>query len=106
MLSREPCGRQGEASLDEWQLTLNHLFLQVLEHLDCPGWTGNLSDVLLYWHHREARDAQERQAQPPSPARRPANQPARVLMIPPEHRRAAGPVLEKLQRIITPFQES
>jgi len=106
MLSNRQCGPQAEASLDEWQLTINHLFLQVIEHLDCPGWTGNLTDILLYWHHRPAGAAADRAAATESPAPFPANQPARALLIPPEHRRAAGPVLQKLQQFMAPFQES
>lgn len=102
MLSTQRCDRHGQAAdLDEFQLTLNHLFLQVIEHLDCPGWTGNLTDILLYLHHSESHHTgSPDEATAPQPAF-PANQPAKVLMIPPEHRQAAGPIVGKLQRIIS-----
>jgi hypothetical protein len=98
MHSFQRCRRKGQASLDEFQLTLNHLFLQVIEHLDCPGWTGNLTDILLHLHRsRQApADSPQKEAFPLA-----ANQPARVLMIPPDQRQTAGPIVAKLQRIIT-----
>ena len=98
MLSTQSCHQQGQASLDEFQLTLNHLFLQTIEHLDCPGKTGNLVDILLYLQYQESREGADQSEE--NSAALPTNQPARVLMIPPEHRQAAGPILATLQGII------
>jgi hypothetical protein len=100
MLSTQPCDRQGHADLDDFQLTLNHLFLQVIEHLDSTGWTGNLTDTLLYFHRESSLEMGGQGRYPISLPPFPANQPARVLMIPPEHRKAAGPIVEKLQGFI------
>lgn len=103
MHSLRRCAPRGQAVLSEFQLTLNHLFLQVIEHLDCPGWTGNLTDILLHLHSDGHGTPDSRAGAAFCLA---ANQPARVLMIPPEQRPAAAPVLKTLQQILSSFQES
>jgi len=98
MLSRHPCGERGYADLDDWLLTVNTVFLQTIEHIDCPGGFGNLQDVLLALGSEERRKAYH-EGQPPLHAEGLIpNRPAPMLMVPPEHRDRIQPLLEEMQR--------
>jgi Fe-S-cluster containining protein len=98
MLSRHPCGARGYAELDDWVLTVNTVFLQTIEHIDRPGGFGNLQDVLLALGPEERRAAY-REGRPPLDAEGLiANQPAPMLMVPPEHRERIQPLLAEMQR--------
>ena len=104
MRSTRRCEEGGHADLEDFQLTLNHLFMQVIEHLDCPGWSANLTDMLLHLQKQDdLKSPGHSDTGGPGPAL-PANQPARVLMIPPQHRQRTAPIVEELQRILTTFQ--
>lgn len=84
LVSRKDCSTIGYAEMDPFTLTLNNLFAQFTEHLDCNGLTGNLTDVLLYLesdpHHLFYR------SRDPAPDALVHNYPIRTVMIPPEHR--------------------
>lgn len=99
MVSRLNCGRSGQAQMDEWVLTLNHVMLQFIEHVDADGFSGNLGDVLSHMArdtHRQAY-AGPGTAAPPPPLI--ANRRLSILMIPPEHRRRMAPILTKIYAI-------
>lgn len=98
MVSRHPCGERGYADVDDWVLTVNTVFLQTIEHIDRPGCFGNLQDVLRVLGSEEGRTAY-REGQPPrdAPGLIP-NQPAPMLMVPPEHRERIQPILADMQR--------
>jgi len=98
MLSRHPCGEHGYADADDWVLTVNTVFLQTIEHIDCPGGFGNLQDVLLALGSEEGRAAY-REGRPPleAPGLIP-NRPALMLMVPPEHRARMAPLLAEMRR--------
>ena len=98
MLSRHPCGEHGYAGLDDWLLTVNTVFLQTIEHLDRPGGFGNLQDVLVALGTEERRAAY-RKGRPPLDAEGLIpNQPAPMLMVPPEHQERIRPLLAEMQR--------
>jgi Fe-S-cluster containining protein len=101
MLSRHPCGEQGYADLDDWLLTVNTVFLQTIEHIDCPGGFGNLQDV-LWALGSEKRRAAYREGRPPLDALGLIpNHPAPMLMVPPVHRERIQPLLEEMQQGMT-----
>jgi hypothetical protein len=98
MLSRHSCGEHGYADLDGWLLTVNTVFLQTIEHIDCPGGFGNLQDVLLALGSEEWRAAYREGRMPLEAEGLIPNRPAAMLMVPPEHRERIQPLLEEMQR--------
>jgi hypothetical protein len=98
MLSRHSCGAHGYAEVDDWVLTVNTVFLQTIEHIDCPGGFGNLQDVLLALGSEEWRAAYREGRMPLEAEGLIPNRPAAMLMVPPEHRERIQPLLEEMQR--------
>lgn len=92
MMSEVDCRDSGYARIPPLALTINTIFLQYIEHLDCNGVTGNLSDML--WHFF---DMPEGQGEP-----RPEfikNHRIPALMVPPEHRSQVSALVGKLSFI-------
>jgi hypothetical protein len=99
-VSRRTCRTTGCAEVDDVVLTVNTVFLQVLEHLDRPGCQGNFATLLALMSR-------------PGPAAAYAaghldghawgllpNRPLTILMVPPEHRGALAPLLGDLRRLL------
>ena len=89
LVSQEDCSRGGVATLPPLVLTVNNLFMQYIEHMDCHGSSGNLSDMIL-------------KALPGfrfTGLVTIGNQVAKVLMVPPEHRERVAPLLQDMARI-------
>lgn len=99
LVSRHDCGKAGYAEMDDFVLSVNIIFLQAIEHLDAAGCSGNLLDVLTVMASPENRRAAEDQRFECVPAGLIANQPLKVLMIPPEHRSKMEPILNSLRDI-------
>lgn len=96
MLSEHDCSRTGYASMDDLALTVNNIFLQAIEHLDQNGLYGNLSDIIQFILSNGALETGYTES-PPKPANGLIrNRPIKMLMIPPEHRKQAEPVLRAL----------
>jgi Fe-S-cluster containining protein len=95
MNSFSSCHKTGFAEQSEWMVALNTLYLQLIEHLDCNGWSGNLIDLI--WHLT---------VQPLDPEKSSRllvkNRPIRTLVIPPEYRGRISPVIQELWGIISP----
>jgi len=101
MLSRQACGVNGYADVDDWVLTVNTVFLQTIEHIDRPGCFGNMQDVLQALGSEDRCTAyREGRAPTEAPGLIP-NQPAPVLMVPPEHQEGIRPIWEEMQRGMT-----
>lgn len=102
MVSRNPCRKRGFADMDEWVLTVNTVFLQLIEHLDRPGCFGNMRDVVLALTPAERLKAYE-DGRPPveAPGLIP-NHPAPVLLVPPEHQTRLQPILAEIQQGLAP----
>jgi hypothetical protein len=99
LISQSICEQTGYADIDEFSLTVNSVFLQVIEHLDRDGCTGNFSDVILYLSESENMSAYRQGRLECAAGGLIGNQPVKVLMIPPDHRRRAAPLLSQLQRL-------
>lgn len=93
------CAESGSAVVDDFVVTVNNIFMQVIEHADAGRFSGNLSDVLQFLELPENRvklsSGQIRN--PPSGLIK--NHPLRILMIPPEHREKAEPILDALRKL-------
>ncbi len=99
LVSTSDCDVSGCASMDEFTLSLNTVFLQCIEHLDASGVSGSLA-VLPAWLGRFPG-----RVPPPDtslPSGLAANSPLTVLMVPPEQRAAMAPWLERLRQAMTP----
>jgi Fe-S-cluster containining protein len=99
LVSRHDCGIEGYANIDDFVLSVNTVFLQIIEHLDAGGCTGNLIDVLRTMVPQENRNHYENNRLKCANAGLISNQPLKVLMIPPEHRTKMEPILKSLQEI-------
>jgi len=99
LLSRNDCGAEGYADVDDYVLSVNTVFLQSIEHMDDGGCTGNLLDVLAVMASTENRQAYENKTLTCPAVGLIANQPLSILMIPPEHRTKMEPILRSLQEI-------
>lgn len=99
LVSRHDCGIKGYADMDDFVLSVNTVFLQAIEHLDENGCSGNLIDVLGAMASEKNRQAYEDNTLKCSTTGLIANQPLKVLMIPPEHRTKMEPILKSLRDI-------
>jgi hypothetical protein len=78
---------------------VNNIFLQIIEHLDANGGTGNFSDVLPWLSVDENRRIYQSGQLTGSGSGLVANQPLKFLMIPPEHRIQAEPLIQEIRSI-------
>jgi hypothetical protein len=102
MVSREVCETEGRADMPALIVTVNHVFMQTIEHIDRPGCTGNLVDVLSMLSDGDSRDGY-RSGRPDCRRHRLLdNQPMEVLMVPPEHRGRVRPLLDAIHGIQVP----
>ena len=99
MLSKQNCQEIGLAEMDSLVLTVNNVILQYIEHIDARGFSGNLTDILVFMASPENRRQYRMNHLPSPPAKLIANRPLKVLMIPPEHRAELQPILNALQSI-------
>jgi hypothetical protein len=99
MVSTRPCTKGGYATIDDFLVTVNTVFQQVIEHLDAGGCTGNLSDVLPLLSQPDILADCQRGRWGCRASALAANQPMPALMVPPEHRARLAPILDALQRI-------
>jgi Fe-S-cluster containining protein len=101
LVSRVPCRESGTAEMPDFVLTVNTVFLQMIEHLDATGCTGNLADVLLCLLSAENRQAYREGRLSCSATGLIGNHPLTVLMVPPEHRNRLRPILGALAKLST-----
>ncbi len=99
LVSRNNCGNTGYADIDDFVLSVNTVFLQIIEHVDACGCSGNLIDILWTLSDDIKRGNYCNSALHCSANRLIPNQPLEVVMIPPEHRQKMEPILEKLRQI-------
>lgn len=99
LVSIHNCGEKGYAEIDEFVLSVNTVFLQFIEHIDVPGCTGNLIDVLQVLSSEQRRQAYEAGTLRCSNVELIPNQPLQVIMIPPQHRTRIHPILQSLRQV-------
>ena len=98
-VSRQNCGQTGYADISEFTASVNTVFLQVIEHLDAEGCTGNLIDVLQFMASEDSRRAYGQGEANCETSGLIVNWELKVLMIPPEHRERIEPILQQLRKI-------
>jgi len=99
MVSQKVCSSLGSAVMDPLVLTANLVLLQTIEHIDRPGCTGNLADVLLLFATPNNRRLYRDCSLGCEARGLIANSPLDVLGIPPEHRVPLAPLLQQLRDI-------
>jgi len=102
MVSRRTCERQGAAEMEPLIETVSNVFMQTIEHVDVPGCSGNLADVLGVLAVAENRERYAAGDLDCAGRGLLANHPITVLMIPPEHRARVQPLLEAIRGIRVP----
>ena len=95
-ISKHDCSKAGHAEVDPFEMTVNTLFMQFVEHIDCMGFSGNFADVLLLMASNENRDNYKKNILKHPGADFVSNLKIKVLMVPPEHRVKVKPVLDEL----------
>lgn len=96
LISTTPCRLTGFAEADPLTLTLNTVFLQFTEHLDQGGYSGNLTDILLYLWRLENGTGDGFAAAPPEHLL--TNLPIPMLLVPPAERAAVTPWITALEQ--------
>ncbi len=97
LMSQVLCNKEGYAKVPPLVLTLNTLFLQVIEHLDQKGFSGNLSDMAAFFV--SDKKCTKRADKPMDVIRKRlfvSNEKIPVLMVPPEHRQELKPLIREL----------
>lgn len=99
MCSKENCEEDGFADMDPFVLSVNTMFKQFIEHVDTFGVSGNLTDLILLLEETENKEILRGSDEEKVASRLINNQPAKILMVPPEHQEKIAPIYEKLQQI-------
>ncbi|MDM8516716.1 YkgJ family cysteine cluster protein [Desulfobacterales bacterium HSG16] len=101
MVSVSDCRGQSAASMPDFLLTVNEVFLQYIEHIDPSGKSGNLTDILIYMSNPDKRNQYLAGNIEDGSSENTliSNHPVKMLMIPPEHRERIAPLIESLNRI-------
>ena len=97
LVSRERCATTGAADMPPLILTINNVFMQYIEHLDAQGFSGNLSDMVLFLGREAAGSAKATPAGEENGFIE--NHPAPLLMVPPEHKETIQPLVQAISRI-------
>jgi Fe-S-cluster containining protein len=97
MVSTKQCAETGVAEIDDFTITVNHVFLQYIEHIDQNGFSGNLSDVLAHTIFNESADTGSQVTIRQTTLIK--NTPLSALLVPPEHRKKIEPILAALRAI-------
>lgn len=98
-ISIQNCAENECAIIDNFVLTVNNIFLQVIEHVDQDGFTGNLTDILLFLDSAQNHENLLSSKFINLPSSLINNRSLKILMIPPEHRDQAQPILKALKDI-------
>jgi hypothetical protein len=96
LTSKHDCSQTGYAQVDPLVITVNTVYLQIIEHIDSTGFSGNLADILLLMAGKENRDHYRMNTLKHLGADFVPNMPIKVLMVPPEHRDQVKPILKTL----------
>ncbi|MDX9785514.1 MAG: YkgJ family cysteine cluster protein [Desulfobacterales bacterium] len=99
LLSSQKCSAIGCAEIPSFVLTVNTVFMQVIEHADRNGLTGNLIDLIPWMAEKANRQKYESAMLSGDEGGLIANRPMPCLMVPDAHREALKDIIATLQRI-------
>jgi len=100
LVSRRDCRERGWAEVEDRLVTLNTVFLQVLEHVDRPGWQGSFADLLRLMLMPGSAAAYAAGRLDGASCGLLPNRPLKVLMVPPKHRPALTPLVAALRPLV------
>ena len=101
-VSKQDCRETGFADVEPSVIAVNNVFLQYIEHVDAQGYSGNLTDILLFMESEDNRQSYMNGDLKRIPERLIQNSPIKVVLVSPEHRDRVEPVLKSLQSIKVP----
>ncbi len=97
MISKKVCSINGYADMDKFIITVNYIFFQFVEHMDIPGKYGNLTDILLFLLKEEHLFSCINNSSFTPEKHLLFNLPIKMLLIPPEHKSKAMPIIQSIQ---------
>jgi Fe-S-cluster containining protein len=100
--SKIDCSVKGYAEVDPFDMTVNHLFLQYIEHIDANGYYGNLTDMVQYINVIENQTSEGVTRKNKIKKMLLQNQPITTLLIPQEHKEKIQPIIHALNSINLP----
>jgi len=100
MVSRVTCREGGCAEMPPLLLSASEVCMQVIEHLDAAGCSGNLVDVLHCLREAENRRRYRQGRLACREHRLVPNRPMPTLMIPPDQRRSLAPLVQQLSAVM------
>jgi Fe-S-cluster containining protein len=100
--SAQKCDEIASAVVDPFLVTVNTIFLQIIEHVDAGGVGGNMTDVLLFLESEKHRKQYEGNASLNDPQELSVNRNIPGLLLPPEHHSRIQPILQKIRSIRMP----
>ncbi|MCP3875300.1 MAG: hypothetical protein GY699_19370 [Desulfobacteraceae bacterium] len=100
LISQINCRQKGYAQLPPVALTLNNLFLQIIEHMDQHGIFGNLSDVLRLFFADDSIQSGSSFSKMKEDKQFVFNEKIAILMVPPEHREKLNPLIKDLLYLV------
>lgn len=100
--STQRCEAITRALVDPFLVTVNTVFLQLIEHIDSGGLFGNMTDVLLFLASKTQRKRYEINASPNHLAGLPVNRGIPALLVPREHHLKIQPILHEIKTLIEP----
>ncbi|MDM8548662.1 YkgJ family cysteine cluster protein [Desulfobacterales bacterium HSG2] len=104
-VSKQDCRETGYADVEPFIIAVNNLFLQFIEHIDAHGYSGNLTDILLFLESDDNRQSYRNRALKNPPIHLVSNHSISVVLVSPEHREKAEPILKSLQNIKIPANQ-
>ncbi len=100
MMSTGNCGELGFADMDPFSITVSHMFLQYIEHLDRTGIFGNFSTMMVFFSNTEKRELYWKdELKYIENSDLLPNHSMRLLLVPPEHQVRIRPLLNSIQEI-------
>jgi len=99
LISTIDCKISEAAEIDEFTLTVNNLFMQVIEHIDQKGSFGNLTDILVSAIKKNNIACFENTADP-GHLHLISNFPARTFLVPPQHQEKIHPIFSQIRKLI------
>ncbi len=100
MCSVRRCSETGYAEMPPLLTSVNDVFMQFIEHLDADGYSGNLSDVLIWLSQPENMRTYNQGERGDNAGVLVANLAMPALMVPPEHRKAIEPIVAELRTLL------
>jgi Fe-S-cluster containining protein len=100
MASKVKCDVGGYAEIDDYTLSMNNVFMQYIEHLDTPGFTTNLLDMIGYVsNERKNKICKEDTILAPKKVLLP-NMKIPLILLPPEYQERGAAILKSLNSLL------